>query len=658
MNRDEIVGQYRERVEVGARVRLTSADLEGLIQGFIDRLKGLDSQLEIDALCAAELALLEEGYPHATIAKNYIPRYRQAILLASESGALPLTEQTLLEYDYRKRNGAVGHFRGHYAYTRFKYGEEYTNIAETDNARNNLKQDNLKSVNLDRYLDRARELLASEDHNDLAVGIAAVCGRRFSEVIQHKFSKTDQPYLLRFAGQLKKRGEAEAFYTLCLIPADEVWRAIARFHRLERIQGLQGLSIRTINARMNKSVQRVVDRHFGESGIVPRLEGERATTIHNLRSVYAIAAIHLFCPPSQGEHRFLQEQLGHVIGRRDLQRLKNSGSTAHYFHYFLVDAIGRHVGAKGVLLDAVEAIALRAPGEPVARVGEADLSSLPQVSDAAEFTLPDTRFMDSLIELSNTIGFLRREAEAHKLRAEALQAERDRLVLEVEALQLRLAEVERSAQDGASEVVPLQMQVEALQLENAAYKAKLEAFGRLLSGGSGEPAIAPSNGESAIAPDVSSDSMSLTPTSPSAIAIDSPGSTALTSMAPSAIAISSPVPDGEVLPEQEGRVAISKRRPRRRSARGKLEGAVRFLQERNDSVEPDQMWAITQSIIGSLTGSNISLTVKPFWKEIEGEMERYNGDRSMDDRRQNYGRSEELPQLKEEFETWLDAQVE
>jgi hypothetical protein len=70
------------------------------------------------------------------------------------------------------------------------------------------------------------------------------------------------------------------------------------------------------------------------------------------------------------------------------------------------------------------------------------------------------------------------------------------------------------------------------------------------------------------------------------------------------------------------------------------------------------MWAITQSIIGSLTGSNVSLTVKPFWKEIEGEMERYNGDRAMDDRRQNYGRSEELPQLREEFETWLDAQVE
>jgi hypothetical protein len=481
-------------------------------------------------------------------------------------------------------------------------------------------------------------------------------------VIQHKFSKTDQPYLLRFAGQLKKREEAEAFYTLCLIPAAEVWRAIARFHRLERIQGLQGLSIRTINARMNKSVQRLVDRHFGESGIVPRLEGERATTIHNLRSVYAIAAIHLFCPPSQGEHRFLQEQLGHVIGKRDLQRLKNSGSTAHYFHYFLVDASGRHVGAKGVLMDAVEATEAMAPVK-----AEVALSALPQASDVAELTLPETQFMDSLIELSNTIGFLRREAEAQRLRAEALLAERDRLVLEVEALQLRLTEVERSAQDRASVAVPLQLQVEALQLENAAYKAKLEAFGRLLSGGTGEPAIAPdvssgstaltSASPSAIAIDAPV-STSLTPITPSAIAISSPGSTSLTSIAPSAIAISSPVPDGEVLPEQEGQVAISKRRPGRRSARGKLEGAVRFLQERNDSVEPDQMWAITQSIIGSLTGSNISLTVKPFWKEIEAEMESYNGDRSMDDRRQNYGRSDEIPRLKEEFETWLDAQVE
>ncbi|MBE9180274.1 hypothetical protein IQ268_17065 [Oculatella sp. LEGE 06141] len=100
-----------------------------------------------------------------------------------------------------------------------------------------------------------------------------------------------------------------------------------------------------------------------------------------------------------------------------------------------------------------------------------------------------------------------------------------------------------------------------------------------------------------------------------------------------------------------------KRKPDRRSARAKLEGAVQFIQERNEHLDHEQQWAITQSLIGTLTGSNISLTVKPFWYQIESTIAQYNGDRSLDERRQNYGRSHQLPHLKEEFDTWLDAQL-
>lgn len=426
MNRDDIIRSYRQRIAQGVRTRLTSADLEGLIQAFIDRLKSLDDRSAIDQLCQDEIALLEEGYPQATVAKNYIPRYRKAILAATEAGVLPLTQNTLLDYDYSKRNGDRVHFHGHYAYRAMKYDQEYTAIAEQDNARNNLKQDNLKPVNLERYLEAARALLASRDHNDLAVGIAAVTGRRFSEVVQNRFSKTDDPFTLRFAGQLKKREEAEAYNTLCLIPAAEVWKAIGRFRKLERIQDLQGLTTQQINAHMNKSVQRVAHRQFGESGIVPTIAGETATTIHNLRSVYAIAAIHLFCPSHQADHRFLQEQLGHVIGQRNLQILKNSPSTAHYFHYFLTDDKGKHIGDKGVLLEAEATIATETlpvdlPAiEPDAKLTAATQTQVqpaqPETLSAPTTATPsETHFMDALAELSNTIGFLRREAELQNI---------------------------------------------------------------------------------------------------------------------------------------------------------------------------------------------------------------------------------------------------
>ncbi|WP_228035709.1 hypothetical protein [Oculatella sp. LEGE 06141] len=48
-----------------------------------------------------------------------------------------------------------------------------------------------------------------------------------------------------------------------------------------------------------------------------------------------------------------------------------------------------------------------------------------------------------------------------------------------------------------------------------------------------------------------------------------------------------------------------------------------------------------------MTGSNIILTVKPFWHQIEPTINQYNSDRSLDERRQNYGRSHQLLQLKE-----------
>jgi regulator of replication initiation timing len=305
-------------------------------------------------------------------------------------------------------------------------------------------------------------------------------------------------YTLRFAGQLKKREETEAYHTLCLIPAAEVWKAIGRFRKLERIQDLQDLTTQQINAHMNKAVQ----RYFGESGIIPTIAGETATTIHNLRAVYAIAAIHLFCPPHQADHRFLQEQLGHVIGQRNLQILKNSPSTAHYFHYFLTDDKGKHIGDKGVLLEAEATIASETQPvaltaiEPDTKLTDATQTQAqppqPETLSAPTTATPsETHFMDALAELSNTIGFLRREAELQKLRADQLQGERDRLAVQLEALRQRVNTLEQAKQSQVEQSEPLRQQVAELQAENAAYKAKLDAFSNLLSNGNA-PSNAPS----------------------------------------------------------------------------------------------------------------------------------------------------------------------
>jgi hypothetical protein len=85
------------------------------------------------------------------------------------------------------------------------------------------------------------------------------------------------------------------------------------------------------------------------------LPGERAVSVHNLRGVYAQICNYYFCPPDRTTARFLQECLGHVISQEELKR-SNSSATQYYFHYYLIDQLGHHLAAKGVLLGLEEPV--------------------------------------------------------------------------------------------------------------------------------------------------------------------------------------------------------------------------------------------------------------------------------------------------------------
>ncbi len=71
--------------------------------------------------------------------------------------------------------------------------------------------------------------------------------------------------------------------------------------------------------------------------------------VQNLRSIYGEIAVHFFCPSDIGIHRFIQQRLGHLISDPELAHSKNSGSTEHYFHYYLIDHQGQPLTTKGIL---------------------------------------------------------------------------------------------------------------------------------------------------------------------------------------------------------------------------------------------------------------------------------------------------------------------
>ncbi|MEL4895932.1 protelomerase family protein, partial [Crocosphaera sp. Alani8] len=97
----------------------------------------------------------------------------------------------------------------------------------------------------------------------------------------------------------------------------------------------------------NVQVNRVVQKLFQETDIVPVIPGKNYVSVHRLRGVYGAIAVHFFCPEFRHEHRFLQNYLGHVLHE---QVAPNSPATPHYFHYYLVDEEGNRLGDKGVKL--------------------------------------------------------------------------------------------------------------------------------------------------------------------------------------------------------------------------------------------------------------------------------------------------------------------
>jgi Telomere resolvase len=352
LSRQLIIDRYRQRIAASERTRLTKTDLAELIVEFIDRLAITKTKAKIQGLCTAEIALLEEGYPQATIGKVYLPMYRKAIQTAIADGLLPLTKNTSREYTYSKRNsGETGTAIDHFALDYLKYDSAtYSQFAGISAERNNLKQDNLQPVNPDVFLAVAADLLNSDDPFDLAVGIAATTGRRFSEVVaKGTLTATNDLYWISFAGQLKKRAEANSYLTPCLLPAVIVLDALERFREHPRIAALAEFSAIQINRSLADSVKRSVIRNFGDTGIVPILPSESAVTVHNLRGIYGEICTHFFCPPDRAVSRFVQERLGHVISADELKRA-NSSATQHYFHYYLVDNNGQHLGAKGIKL--------------------------------------------------------------------------------------------------------------------------------------------------------------------------------------------------------------------------------------------------------------------------------------------------------------------
>jgi Telomere resolvase len=506
--RNDIIDDFRDRIRAGKRLRLSKAELESLIEGFVARLREVNTEIEIQSFCNAEIKLLEEGYPQASVAK-YLTVYRKAIAAAIEDGSLLLTPTNSHRYIYQQRITGIHEERfEHWALTYLKYSAEiYETIDRRSQLTNRDKQLNLRLVPVESYLSLLRGFLGKKGMYEarwLATAIAGLTGRRFAEVMaKGTFSLTKHPYLLRFEGQLKTRsGRAEGYDIVTLFPADEVLEAINRLRQLPEVKAMARLKGKALSEALNRFNQKL--NNICSSAlmqVVPPMEGKKSVSVHNLRSLYGAIAVYLFCPPLQHEYVFVQHFLGHVM---------DSPATGHYFRFALGDEQGNLIREKGVLLAKVQQLPLGNPLESQLReekAAPAVESELIMTADSkiAKHQPPQkTVEADAIDVIPNGLQALRAEwfSALERLRAEVesqIQEVRQdsdagwfiRRVegLERENLALRL---ERDRAISQIEETPVHSDVlRQLQAENAELaqqlklaQDKLDSFRRLLLNGS------------------------------------------------------------------------------------------------------------------------------------------------------------------------------
>ncbi|MBD2233790.1 protelomerase family protein [Phormidium tenue] len=366
--RAEIIAAMEARIEKGDRTKLTKKELEELISILVAKLVemntlGTDTKAAIDRLCAAEQALLERAYPRSSINSVYFPRYTKAIKAAIEAGRITLNGKNSYPRRWTKRNPlpgepSSGSEERHYALDGFTYPIEVQSqlrAATTQNA--NARQDDRQPVDLDAYMGKINVLLASNDPIDLIIAIAAVTGRRHTEVVSlgqlqphvgemAQLIPQGHPYLLHFTGQQK--AAKPAYDLLTLVPAQDVLLAIEKLRATADIHDLDGVAsedprMEALNARVNRRVVKVL----GE--VLPTPQGFTNISIHRCRAVYVPIALHYFCPPNMAEQRLAQHLLGHVL--LDDTTTGNASVTGHYYQYYLTRN-GKPLTARGVKLAA------------------------------------------------------------------------------------------------------------------------------------------------------------------------------------------------------------------------------------------------------------------------------------------------------------------
>lgn len=293
---------------------------------------------EIARLCHEELAAWREREMNSSSLRVSLTATRNQIR------RLPLTDRTGW---VNPRTRA----REHVALKYLNFSPEEWRLMDTpsqDRVRQRMEQVQLLDQP-DAIVARAEALLSrSSEWQELVVGLAAVTGRRLSELLKVGQFYPKQPYTVLFSGQLKQKAQVLLPYeipTLCR--ADLVLDALSR---LRCLLDCSKLEVATIGQRYSPLVREAAHRHFAD--LIPLRPGSKTQVyVHLERSVYAAIAVYYYCPSTTVDLHFLSHILGHYWVEREGEEAKaDYAATLHYFDYRIGDGAGGINKRQGIKL--------------------------------------------------------------------------------------------------------------------------------------------------------------------------------------------------------------------------------------------------------------------------------------------------------------------
>jgi hypothetical protein len=226
--------------------------------------------------------------------------------------------------------------------------EEWAQVHALGEARQRQRREDQQFVtDPDGIVALATDLLKHDRWDDIAVGLAALTGRRIGEVLKTGIFSDATRYTVVFSGQLKRRDKTMKPYeipTLC--------EAALVLDAIERLRGLldcTALEAEDIDKKYAPAVRKAAAHWFG--GLIPAREGHDDIYTHLFRSIYGQIAVLYFTPMKKYRLDYMSQIYGHywIVNAETEEKKRNYLSTMHYDDYRIVKD-GQIDGRQGIRL--------------------------------------------------------------------------------------------------------------------------------------------------------------------------------------------------------------------------------------------------------------------------------------------------------------------